>query len=690
MPAYLQSTAAECGLACLGFVAAAHGNVLDMSQLRAKFSISIRGASVADLIRFCTQLDLSARALRLEMEALEKLSTPCILHWDMNHFVVLTKVARGRIFLFDPASGARSMSLVEAGRHFTGVALELTPAPGFEKKAPAPHVSWRQIVGPVVGFKRSISQVFIIALTLQLIMLIAPLFTQWIVDGAILSTDFTLLWVLLIGAVLVNMIRIGLDLARGWLGIVASTQFGIQWAARVMAHLLSLPVQWFECRHTGDVISRFQSVQSIQQIVTGKLVEVMLDGLLAVLLLIVMLFYSPKLAAVVVAAIVLYAAIRILPHSSFHRISDEALTYEAQAQTYFMESLRAIPAIKLRALEEQRAARWLNLSVQATNRRMLTQKLSLGFGAGYGLVSGLENVAILGWGAAMVIDGKLTVGMLMAFISYKGEFSSRMQQFIDNMMSMRLLRMHTERLADIVLVDREKTAGVMPDGAFEEVSVLPSISFENVSFRYGDSTPWILRNTNLTIAAGEHVAIVGPTGLGKTTLVKLMLGLLIPTEGTIKVDGIPLMHMGLSNWRRMVGAILQEDQLFSASLQENIACFDEKIDLDRVQRAARLAAIHAEIIAMPMGYHTLNGESGSGLSSGQRQRILLARALYRQPKVLVLDEATSHLDVHTERSVVEAIDKLSVTRITIAHRPQTIAMAHRVIDMTCLHASTHQ
>jgi ATP-binding cassette subfamily B protein RaxB len=301
------------------------------------------------------------------------------------------------------------------------------------------------------------------------------------------------------------------------------------------------------------------------------------------------------------------------------------------------------------------------------------------FGTGYSLAFGIESVAVLGLGASMAINGALTVGMLMAFISYKDEFSSRVQRFIDNMMGIRMLQLHAERLSDIVLANAEDlNSGPIGEPPLDQA---PTLEVENLSFRYGDSLPWVLRNVSLKVAATEHVAIVGPTGCGKTTLAKILLGLLEPTEGTVRMNGVSLQQMGLSAWRRNVAAVMQDDQLFSGSLRDNIAGFDEDVQHAQIEHAARLASIHLEITAMPMGYHTLNGDMGSSLSGGQKQRVLLARALYRRPRILLLDEATSNLDVDKERSVNEAIRGLQATRITIAHRPETIASADRVIEL---------
>lgn len=573
------------------------------------------------------------------------------------------------------------MLLDEVSKHFTGVALETWPMAEFKQIKPRPKLAWRTLVGPIIGLRRSLCQLFVLAGTLQIIALIIPLFTQWLIDGPVVSGDINLIGVIAVGFVLVVITRVTLEWMRGWLGMIATHQFGIQWASRIASHLFRLPTNWYEVRHTGDVLSRFQSAQSIQQTITGKLVDILLDGIFGSLTAIVMIVYSPMLAAVVLFAVGGYALIRLSIHGTYHRYSDEALVHEAVAQTHFLESMRAIQTIKIAGLEALRTSRWSNLMVNASNKRLRANRMTLIFLATYGLLFGLESIAVLGVGAYLTIEGTLTIGMLMAFISYKGEFSDRMQRFIDNVMSMRMLSLHVDRLSDIVLSAPENIQGAGPDYLCNQKIGVPEIVLKDVSFRYADGSPWTLLNVNLTLKAGEHVAIVGPTGCGKTTLAKIILGLLEPTSGSVLINGYPISHMGLSNWRTQIGAVMQDDQLFSASLKENISGLDENIDLRRVEECAKAACIHAEILAMPMGYDTLNGDMGNTLSGGQRQRLLIARALYRQPQVLVLDEATSHLDVAMEHGVNDSICRLPITRLTIAHRPETIAMAQRIFDL---------
>ncbi|WP_417068774.1 peptidase domain-containing ABC transporter [Niveibacterium terrae] len=677
----LQTTASECGLACLAGVASDFGHEVELAELRARFSLSLRGATLADLMQIASVLGFASRPLRLELDELDQLKTPCILHWDLNHFVVLLKATAKGILIHDPAQGERKVSLREASEHFTGVALELSPSDGFRRQKAPPPIGWRQLVGRAVGWKRSLAQMLLLAAALEVFALISPFFVQWIVDGAIVSGDKDLLTLLGLGFLLLQLLTIAITAARSWVMLALSTQLNVQWSARVMGHLIRLPMKYFETRHIGDIVSRFQSLNTIQQTLTGSLVEALLDGVFAAMTLALMFVYSAKLAVVALVAIALYAVLRIASYAPLRRASGEYLAISAREQTHFLESLRGVQSVKLGGQEEKRRAKWLNLLVQATNRHVSTAKMAIGFRTINSLLFSAESLITLWWGALLAMDNLLSVGMLLAFISYKDSFSGRMSGFIDKAIDLRMLNLQVERLADIVLTNQEKLDGSLPLALDTASLIETNIEFEDVSFRYGEREPWVLRHLNLKIEAGEHVAIVGPSGCGKSTLVKLLLGLAEPSEGVIKVGGLPLSQLGAANWRKLLGVVMQDDQLFSGSLQDNIANFDDRIDLARVQASAELAAVHEDIVKMPMGFHTLIGDMGSSLSGGQKQRLLLARALYRQPKVLVLDEATSHLDVARERLVNDSIAGLSLTRISIAHRPETIAMANRIINL---------
>jgi ATP-binding cassette subfamily B protein RaxB len=678
---FLQSEASECGLACLAMISAAHGLHLELSELRQRFSTNLRGVDLPQLIQCAADLGYSARPLRLELQEIVDLQTPCILHWDMNHFVVLKKVGAKAIVILDPALGERRLSLAEASRHFTGVAVELTPNTQFRPAAPAPRLSLASLTGKITGLKRSLIQILGVAIALELFALLAPLLNQMIVDDALSSGDFELLNVLVIGFGLLLLTQTLIGLARSWMVLLLGQTLSLQWRGNLFAHLVKLPLGFFEKRHLGDISSRFGSVGAIQQTLTNSVIEAVLDGLMAVATLSMMLIYAPGLSAVVVTSVLLYGLLRWAAYGSLRETSGERLILAAKENTHFLETLRAMTPLKLFGREQERRARWQNQIVEVQNRDVSIGKLGLGISSAQGLIFGIENLLVMWLGARLIMGGQasggagMTVGMLFAFISYKSQFSSRVAKLIDHVINFKMLDMHCARLADIALEPPEVDTAPPSDLAH----LRPVIELRNVSFRYGHGEPWVLKNASLKIEAGEHMAVTGPSGAGKTTLLKIALGLMPPTAGEVLYGGIAIKHLGLANYRRQIGTVMQEDALLSGSLADNISFFDVQPDQARVEACATQAQLHGDIVRMPMGYQTLVGDLGSGLSGGQKQRLLLARALYKQPRVLALDEATSHLDLHNERAVTAALSHLRLTRLIIAHRPETIAGAQRVV-----------
>jgi len=677
LPVILQTEAAECGLACLAMVAAHHGLHSDLPTLRQRFSVSLKGTTLADLVRLGGQLQLNARALRAEMEHLPELAVPCVLHWDLNHFVVLKEVTRGVAVIHDPARGVRRLPLAEVSKHFTGVVLELTPQPDFKPHTERQSVTLRQLLGRVTGLRRSLLQIFTLALALEGFMLLAPFFMQWVVDSVLVGLDRDLLVTLGLGFGLLVLITVATGAIRSWAVLHLSTTLNLQWLANVFAHLMRLPVAWFEKRHTGDVMSRFGAVQKIQQTLTTSFIEAMLDGVLVVVTLAMMLVYSGTLTAIALASVVAYAGLRWLLFRPLREATEESIIFEAKRASHFLESLRGVQSIKLFNRQEDRQARFMNLVVDAMNANIATRKLDLTFSVGHKLVFGLERIAMVWVGALLVMDHRFSVGMLFAFIAYKEQFAQRVSALIDKIVDVKMLKLEGERLADIVLTEPEQ----QPEYAARTQDLPASLELRSVHFAYSDTEPDVLRGLTLNIEPGESVAIVGPSGCGKTTLLKLMLGVHAPQSGEIRVGGQPLAKVGMRAWRDMIGTVMQDDQLFAGSITDNISFFDPMADLGWVAECARIAAVREDIEAMPMSFNTLIGDMGGSLSGGQRQRILLARALYKRPKILFLDEATSALDVEREREVNLAIKQLALTRIIVAHRPETIASASRVIVM---------
>ena len=678
LPIVLQTEAAECGIACLTMIAGYYGHRADLADLRRRYGFSLKGATLLDLIRVGDQLGLASRPVRLELHELIMLKTPCILHWDLNHFVVLKDVGRNSVVVHDPGVGVRRLSQAEASRHFTGVAVEFTPTGEFKPAKAPPRVRLRTVLGRFTGIKRSLFQLLCFALAIEVFTVASPLLLQWVVDHALVTADRDLLTTLVLGFTLLLILRTFIATMRGWTLMVLGASLKVQAQTNLFSHLIKLPAAYFEARHLGDVMSRFESQDTILRAITTEFVEVVLDGLMVGLTLTIMFIYAPELTLMVIGGAGLYGLLRWISYSPLRQASAEAIIWSARQDTHFLETLRGIKTIKLFNAQEARRSHWSNLLVETINRQLTTQKLRILNSTAKNLLLGGLTILVVWLGARRVLDNSFSVGMLLAFISYKDLFLTRVSALFDRIVELQMLKLHGERLADIALTPPEP-----PDfwvgGKTLQFSV--AVEVRGLRFRYGESEPWVLDGVDFRIEAGESVAIAGPSGCGKTTLLKLLASLLQPTEGEILVDNQPLERIGLARYRTMIGVVMQDDELFAGSIADNISFFSERPDPERIESSARLAAVHEDILAMPMGYHTLIGDMGTVLSGGQKQRVLIARALYRRPNLLLLDEATSHLDVRREKEVNAAIGAIDITRIIVAHRPETIRSADRVIGL---------
>jgi ATP-binding cassette subfamily B protein RaxB len=675
LPVILQSEAAECGLACLAMISGFHGSPYSLAELRRSHPASTRGLSLARLIEVSARIGLQARPVKLTLDGIRQLRTPCVLHWDMDHFVVLRSAGPRKLDLHDPRRGECSVSLFEASERFTGVAIEFQPSASFEKRSPAPAVGLGQLTGRVTGLRTALVQVLFLSLCLQSLVTVAPFLLQWILDRVVSQGDSRLLASLCLGFGAVLLLQLMVNALRSWLVAHVSTNLGMQWTGNMFAHLLKLPLDYFEKRNLGDVSTRLGSVQAIQRTLSASFVEAILDGAMTVTTVVVMCLYSPLLASISLAAVVLYSAIRFFSFGPLRAASELQMIAVGKQQTHLFESLRGLQSLKLGCKESSRSAQFANLLVDTGNRDLRLAGLNIGFTTSSQFIFGLERIGVLWVGASLVVAGTFTVGMLIAFVAYRELFSSRVGSLIDKLSDLRMLRLHGERLADIALSEPEPSAGFVSPEAFVDGSV----EVRNLSYRYSESEPWILDNCSFHIRTGESVAIVGASGCGKTTLLKVLLGLLRAEKGEVRIGGVNCSRIAPESYRAIVASVMQDDQLFAGSIGENICFGEANASRHDIEAAAQVASIHEEICRMPMQYGTLVGDMGNSLSGGQKQRLVLARALYRRPKVLFLDEATSHLDVGRERLVNEGVRKLAMTRIIVAHRAETIASADRVL-----------
>ncbi|RVT44429.1 peptidase domain-containing ABC transporter [Rheinheimera sediminis] len=674
MQTIYQSEAAECGLACLAMVAGAYGYKTDMASLRQRYPLSLTGLTLQHLMQLADNLGLAGRALRLELAELGQLKLPCILHWQMNHFVVLVKVKRQKIQIHDPAFGKRELCFVEVDQCFTGIALELAPTSEFKPQDQRQKLSLRQFWSSASGLWSALFRILLMSLVLQFFLLVAPYYMQLVVDEVVLSRDLALLDVLAIGFALLLLMQILTNILRSWLVLHLGAVLNLQLATNLFRHLLHLPISFFEKRHMGDIVSRFGSLQQLRDLLTNSLIEALIDGLMACTVVVLLFVYHPVLASVVLVAVLAYALLRCLFYSALKQCTEQGIVAEAKEQSGFMESVRAIQCLQLFSKQSQRLSLWQNQYSDAVDQQFRLGRWHLSLQAMHQLLFGIEHIVVVYLAALAVIDNSFSVGMLFAFASYKSQFTQRAAAFIDRWIEFRMLELHLQRLADIALTDTESLG--------ESQIFLPlqgHIELRDLSFQQTAQDPWLFHQLNFKLSPGESVAIIGPSGCGKTTLLKIMLGMKMVQQGKVLVDGMELSSFGVQHYRSQIAAVMQNDQLLSGSVMDNISFFSPKPDVQYVMHCAELAAIHQDIIALPMGYNTLIGDMGSALSGGQKQRVLLARALYHKPRVLLLDEATSHLDVALEARVNRSIRQLQIARIIVAHRPDSILTADRIL-----------
>ncbi|MBT1450292.1 peptidase domain-containing ABC transporter [Glaciecola sp. XM2] len=686
----MQDEANECGMACLCMIANYHGNGVNLASLRLCASDDGQGVSLKNIIEQAALLGLSSRALKVPLDDLNQLRQPAILHWNFSHFVVLIKVSKGGIYIADPAIGKRFVATHEVNESFTGVALELTPNQDFTKVKAQVGLRLRDFARGATGLKRQLFLLIGLSLMLQLFAVVAPFYMQTVIDEVLVKADESLLFTLAVGFGLLLLVDTLTDFIRQRVMLEFSMRFSAFLSSSVFSHLLSLPTDYFMRRHMGDIVSRFASVQHIRELITSGIIAALIDGIMVLITLLVMLVYSWQLTIVVLTIVLVYSLLRWAFFYPVRRINKEVLHADAHEQSYFMQSIRAIRTLKLNDSLSSSHAKWSNKLITALNKRISLESWKIRFSIINKVLFGFENLLVIYLAAQLVMAQNFTVGMLFAFVSYKGRFIGSMSALIEKWIEFKMLSVHLERVADIVLTSPEANDVFQAKQSLRiaqacEKSFSPDvnrglISVNNISFRYSQSKAPIFENVSFEVPSGHSLAIIGQSGCGKSTLLNCLLGLLTCETGQISINGHPL----TTNNRDSHGlaAVLQDDQLLSGSILENITQFDEKIHLERAIKCAQIACIHEDIMAMTMQYQTTVGDMGDALSGGQKQRVLIARALYRMPKVLLLDEASSHLDIATEKRLNAHLQNLKITKIMIAHRPETIASAQHILRLS--------
>jgi ATP-binding cassette subfamily B protein RaxB len=664
----LQSESTECGLACVAMLARYHGHRTTLAMLRRRHPGAGRGLTMAQLATMLTDLQLTPRTFRCGARHLRNVRTPAILWWNHAHFVVLKSAGRGGVRVLDPAEGEVHLSWAAVEALFSGVVMEAVPAPGFRPEAGERSASLAWPLGVALG----------LAFGIEACSLLLPFQLQLAIDQAIPNADRSLHLLLSLVFCAIVALHSVLAVLRGWLVSWVSVTLNTTWVHGLFATLLRVPVTFVDRRSTADLLSRFASLRNIQITVTAQAVSSVLDGLMSILVLAVLLGYSVLLAAIALGIVGAYWLVRqwLFPRQA--GLQHERILMDARIDGLVVEAVRGIKSIKLGGLEQRNGDRMLELATDAGARELTLQRFNTLFNVLQALVAGGGRVLLIAVGAGMSLQGSLSLGMLVAALAFADQLLARGASLFDTVFDFRLLKVDLERVNE-VLLEAPEALGRGDGAPIARESI--EIRLEGIGFRYSPDEPWLFRHVDFTFEAGQATAIVAPSGVGKSTLIKILVGLLAPTEGRVLVCGREVSEFGLRNLRELCSVVFQDDVLFSGSIADNIAFFDPEPQQARIEDSARKARIHDAVARMPMGYRTPIGESGATLSGGQRQRVVLARALYRACPVLILDEATSWLDRDNIASIDASLKADRTTRIFVSHNPNTIALADTILRL---------
>ncbi|MCU7491066.1 MAG: ATP-binding cassette domain-containing protein [Ignavibacteria bacterium] len=672
----------DCGAACLTMVSKYYGHKLSMGMVREMANVSVAGASMAAVCKAGENLGYRARGLKLTYPSLKDVNLPAILHWQGYHWIVLFKISREFVWVADPAIGIRKITHSEFRKSWTGYAIELEPTERLNELKPAKNPIFRYI-NYLKPMKMFLIEVFIGALILNVLGLASPLFIQSILDNVIVYKNTSLLNMMLMGMVLVAFFSTLTSSAQQFIIATISAKLDLRMLAEFFKYTLSLPMSYFYNRKLGDTITRFGENSKIRAILTDASISTVLNVIMLIIYLQMMFLYSVTLSLVVLAFIPFFIALTFVFTPIFKRISNEQFMVSSDQSSYLIEAIHGIETIKANGTEWNVRNRWEESFLKSVNLSFKSQKLGLVSGVISQTLNTASTVAILWVGSNQVINGSMSIGQLMAFNALIGSVMGPIMSIVGLWDNYQSVSVAMDRLNDVFECEPEEKPPVAGVEVKHEMAHCEGrIEFKDLQFRYGsEDSPLVLKSINLKVEPGQVVAFVGKSGCGKSTLIKTIPGFIMPTGGSLMIDGVDIKNINLLSLRRNIGMVLQESFLFSGTVMENIALGDINPDEKRVREAAEMAAAHEFIMQLPAGYKTIVGERGLAVSGGQKQRICIARSLYRNPKIFIFDEATSALDAESEKRIQENLNNILVNRTAfiIAHRLSTVRNA----DIIC-------
>lgn len=669
-----QMEATDCGAACLSMVLRHHGHATRLSEVREKIGVSASGCTAQTLVTAAEEFGLRGRGMRCEVDELQHLPPATILHWDFNHFVVFERVSRKGIHILDPALGRRCIPIARVREAFTGVAVEFAPSGTFLKRADDSKLTWT-FLRELLRSSGGLSRIIFVSLMIQLFALAGPILTGLIVDRVVPRADTSLLAIVGLGLGTLVLFQALAGIVRSHLLLQMQTNLDSRMTLGFLQHMVSLPYAFFQRRSAGDLLMRVSSNQTIREILTSQTLSALLDGLLVIVYLGLILVADATLALIVLALATCQVVVLLASRRSIQELEARSLEAGARAQSYLVQIISGIATLKLAGAERRSVERWSHDLSETLNVGLSAGRVNAVISAVLGGLRMAAPMIVLSYGAIRVLEGHLTLGTMLAVNALGGAFLGPVSNLVQSTLSLQRVRGHLDRIQDVLEVEPEQVAG---DGEAPP-RLSGRIELEAVTFRYRDDGPSAIRDASLVIEPGTSVAIVGSSGSGKTTLAGLLIGMHRPNDGRILFDGMDLTKLDVHALRGQVGVVPQEPYFFDASIRDNISLTDPDAPMDRVIAAAKIACIHRDIVAMPMGYETPLADRGHSISGGQRQRLALARALVARPSVVLMDEATSALDTETEARVVRNLQGLRMTRVLIAHRLSTVSNADRIV-----------